>query len=100
MLAPPSGSTKGKAMRDVRLRIAGLSLLTLAAALAAGCSRESRQHAADERLRAISEAEWRWRKQQLPGGEDSNHPLADHLPRGDPASQEERRKYWEATLRQ
>jgi uncharacterized protein (DUF885 family) len=85
-------------MRDVRLRIAGLLLLTLAAALAAGCSRESRQHVADERLRAIYEAEWRWRKQQLPGGEDSNKPIADHLPKVDPASQQERRKYWEATL--
>jgi uncharacterized protein (DUF885 family) len=85
-------------MRDVRLRIAGLLLLTLAAALAAGCSRESRQHAADERFRAIYEAEWRWRKQQLPGGEDSNKPIADHLPKVDPASQQERRMYWEATL--
>ncbi len=85
-------------MRDFRPRLAALLLLALTAALAGGCSQEARQHAADERLRAIYEAEWRWRKEQLPGGEDSSQPLAAHLPKVDPASQEERRKYWEATL--
>jgi len=77
---------------------AALLLLALPAALAGGCSQEVRQHAADERFRAIYEAEWRWRKEQLPGGEDSNLPLADHLPKVDPASEGERRKYWEETL--
>jgi uncharacterized protein (DUF885 family) len=76
---------------------AALLLLTLAAALAVGCTREARQHAADERFRAIYEAEWRWRKEQLPGGEDSNQPVADHLPHVDPASEQRRREYWEGT---
>jgi uncharacterized protein (DUF885 family) len=79
-------------------RAAALLLLVLPAVLAGGCSREARRHAADERLRAIYEAEWRWRRDQLPGGEDGNKPLADHLPKVDPASQEERRAYWEETL--
>jgi uncharacterized protein (DUF885 family) len=86
-------------MRDFRPRAAALLLLAPAAALVGGCSPEARQHAADERLRAIYEGEWRWRKEQLPGGEDSNKPLADHLPRVDPASQRERRERWEETLR-
>jgi uncharacterized protein (DUF885 family) len=81
-------------MRDYRPRTAALLLLALAA-----CSPEARQHAADERFRALYEAEWRWRKEQLPGGEDSNKPLADHLPKVDPASQRERRERWEETLR-
>jgi uncharacterized protein (DUF885 family) len=79
--------------------MAALLLLGLGAALAGGCSPESRQHAADQRFHAIYEAEWRWRKEQLPGGEDDNKPLADHLPRVDPASQQLRREYWEETLR-
>jgi len=85
-------------MHDFRPRAAALLLLALSAALAGGCSPEARQHAADERFRAIYEAEWRWRKEQLPGGEDSNTPLADHLPKVDPASQRERREHWEETL--
>jgi uncharacterized protein (DUF885 family) len=86
-------------MGDSRPRMAALLLLGLGAALAGGCSPESRQHAADQRFHAIYEAEWRWRKEQLPGGEDDNKPLADHLPRVDPASQQLRREYWEETLR-
>ncbi len=86
-------------MRDPRPYAAGLALLVLGAALAAGCSRESRQHAADERFRAIYAAEWRWRKEQMPGGEDSTEPIADRLPKVDAASEEQRRAYWEETLR-
>jgi len=85
-------------MGDFRPHTAALLLSALGAAFAGGCSPESRQHAADERFRAIYEAEWRWRKEQLPGGEDSNQPLADHLSKVDPVSQRERREYWEATL--
>ncbi|MBS0366487.1 MAG: DUF885 family protein [Proteobacteria bacterium] len=61
-----------------------------------GCSR---QQSADARLRAIYEQEWKWRSEQLPGGEDSTLPIADHLPRVDPASQQARLRYWEQTLR-
>jgi uncharacterized protein (DUF885 family) len=85
-------------MADFRPGTAARLLLALPVALAGGCSSESHQHASDERFRAIYEAEWRWRKEQLPGGEDSNKPLADHLPKVDPASQRERREYWEETF--
>ena len=85
-------------MTEYPTRAATLLLLALAA-LAGGCSREAREQAADERFRGIYEAEWRWRREELPGIEDSNQPLADHLPKVDPASQQRRLEYWEATLR-
>jgi len=83
-------------MTECPTRAATLLLLALAA-LAGGCSREAREQAADERFRGIYEAEWRWRREELPGVEDSNQPLADHLPKVDPASQQRRLEYWEAT---
>ena len=84
-------------MRDLRPSLIG----ALLAALAVGCSQQpqqSPQQAADARFRAIYEAEWRWRKEQFPGGEDRTEPVADHLPKVDPATQEQRRQYWEDTL--
>ena len=84
-------------MRDPRL----LLIAALLAALAGGCAQQTQQmqqQAADARFRAIYEAEWRWRKEQFPGGEDRTEPVADHLPKVDPASQEQRRQYWEDTL--
>src|ERR1700732_4301681 len=75
-----------------------LAVATLAAALS-GCSRPSGQHAADERLSAIYGSEWKWRTDQLPDDEDATRPVADHLPRVDPATQDMRRKYWEDVLR-
>src|ERR1700722_14261553 len=53
------------------------------------------QHDADPRLQAIYSAEWKWREQQLPHGEDSQRPIVDHLPKADPAAQEMRLHYWE-----
>src|SRR6202045_2658914 len=75
-----------------------LAVATLAAALS-GCSRQSGQHAADERLSAIYGSEWKWRTDQLPDDEDATRPVADHLPRVDAATQDLRRKYWEDVLR-
>jgi uncharacterized protein (DUF885 family) len=86
-------------MPERRTGTAALLLLTLPAALAGGCSQEARQHAADERLRTIYESEWRWRKEQLPGGEDNAWSVADHLPKVDPASEQQRLEYWQETLR-
>src|SRR6202521_4492724 len=79
-----------------------LTPLLAAAALAAvltGCSQQSRQHAADERLSAIYSSEWKWRTDQLPDNEDSTLPIADHLPKVDALTQDMRRKYWEDVLR-
>ncbi|HUL19735.1 MAG TPA: DUF885 family protein, partial [Steroidobacteraceae bacterium] len=68
--------------------------------LSGGCSQQSAQPSAEERFRAVYEAEWRWRKEQWPGGEDRAEPVADHLPKEDPATQQQRRAYWEKTLGQ
>jgi uncharacterized protein (DUF885 family) len=53
---------------------------------------------ADARLRAIYSTEWKWRSEQLADDEDSQKPIADHLPKVDPASQETRLRYWEDVL--
>jgi uncharacterized protein (DUF885 family) len=47
----------------------------------------------DERLRNIYTTEWKWRTDQLSDDEDSTRPIADHLPRVDPATQDMRLKY-------
>ncbi|MGO9803116.1 MAG: DUF885 domain-containing protein [Steroidobacteraceae bacterium] len=86
-------------MRDLRLPLVTLLLTALGSLLSGGCSPGSGQPTADDRFRAIYEAEWRWRKQQWPGGEDRTEPVADHLPKEDPATQQQRRAYWEDTLR-
>jgi uncharacterized protein (DUF885 family) len=83
-------------MRHFAPAILGLGLL---AAALAGCSRESRQHAADERLRAIYTSEWRWRSEQQPDDENGTRPVADHLPKVDPATQQMRLRYWEDVQR-
>jgi uncharacterized protein (DUF885 family) len=83
-------------MRHFAPALLGLGLL---AAALAGCSRESRQHAADERLRAIYTSEWRWRSEQQPEGENGTRPVADHLPKVDPATQQMRLRYWEDVQR-
>jgi uncharacterized protein (DUF885 family) len=67
---------------------------------AAGCSQHSRQHAADEQLRALYTSEWKWRTEQQPENEDGTRPVADHLPKVDPATQETRLRYWENVQRQ
>ena len=83
-------------MRHFAPALLGLGLL---AAGLAGCSRESRQHAADERLRAIYTSEWRWRGEQQPEDENGTRPVADHLPKVDPATQQMRLRYWEDVQR-
>jgi uncharacterized protein (DUF885 family) len=86
-------------MRDPRPRLPGALLPVLAAATLAGCSHESPQQAADAGFRAVYEAEWNWRREQQAAEEDSTAPVADHLPKVDPATQEQRRAHWEETLR-
>ena len=50
---------------------------------------------ADERLKSIYSTEWAWREAQFADDEDSQKPIADHLPRVDPAAQVARLHYWE-----
>ena len=81
-----------------RRSLPALALGTLAVALG-GCSQRSSQQAADEQLRAIYTSEWKWRTEQQPDNEDGTRPIADHLPKVDPATQQMRLKYWEAVQR-
>jgi uncharacterized protein (DUF885 family) len=61
-----------------------------------GCS--SRSENADKRFEALYTTEWKWREAQFADGEDAQLPIADHLPKVDPTSQEQRLKYWEEVL--
>jgi uncharacterized protein (DUF885 family) len=57
-------------------------------------------HEVDAKFKAIYSAEWMWREAQLPDDEDSQKPIADFLPRVDPAAQQARLSHWEGVLRQ
>ncbi|MBV9570246.1 MAG: DUF885 family protein [Alphaproteobacteria bacterium] len=54
---------------------------------------------ADAKFRAIYAAEWKWRLEQFPDQEDSQKPIADHLPKEDPVTQQMRLQYWQNVLR-
>ena len=57
--------------------------------------------AADERFKAIYTDEWQWRKAQFPGIDDEDNEAAAHddrLPAVDPATQQQRLKYWQDVL--
>jgi uncharacterized protein (DUF885 family) len=84
--------------------------IAVAAVLAAvtGCSPASKPSpqltsqppSVDARLRQIYSTEWDWRQDQFPDDEDSQRPIADHLPRVDPAAQQMRLRYWQDVLQQ
>jgi uncharacterized protein (DUF885 family) len=61
-----------------------------------GC--QGRKDDANARFQALYTAEWKWREEQFADDEDSQKPIANHLPRVDPAAQDERLKYWEDVL--
>jgi uncharacterized protein (DUF885 family) len=61
-----------------------------------GC--QGRKEDANARFQALYTAEWKWREEQFADDEDSQKPIANHLPRVDPAAQEARLKYWEDVL--
>jgi uncharacterized protein (DUF885 family) len=61
-----------------------------------GC--QGRKEDANARLQALYTAEWKWREEQFADDEDSQKPIANHLPRVDPAAQDVRLKYWEEVL--
>ncbi len=74
--------------------------ITAAGAAAVGCTPASKPQTADARLRAIYASEWKWREDQFPDDEDSQRPIASHLPRMDPQAQAMRLQYWLDVLRQ
>ncbi len=53
----------------------------------------------DARFEAIYTAEWKWRDEQFPDGENATKPIPDHLPKMDPASQAMRLRTWQDVLR-
>jgi uncharacterized protein (DUF885 family) len=71
-------------------------LLSAPAALVA----QTATNPADQRLRALYDAEWEWRTKEearVPG-EFGRHSADDHLQRVDAASQQRRLEYWQKTL--
>src|SRR5437870_13238502 len=46
----------------------------------------------------VCSSDLKWRTDQLPDTEDSSRPVADRLPKVDPATQEMRLRYWEDVL--
>jgi hypothetical protein len=78
-------------------RVAAILLLAVPLILAAGggCARRSAADSEDARLQAIYNSEWKWRTDQQPDDEDATRPIAEHLPRVDPQTQQMRLKYWE-----
>jgi len=66
----------------------------------AGAQATGTVSSADERLRALYTAEWRWRQQEMARRSDApgDAGAADHFPRVDSASQARRYAYWERAL--
>ncbi|GGC21023.1 DUF885 domain-containing protein [Pseudoduganella buxea] len=59
-----------------------------------------RPTAADAQFRAVYTQEWRWRQgERLEDAEDDTSGIRATLPKIDPATQQARQRYWEATLR-
>jgi uncharacterized protein (DUF885 family) len=83
-------------MRRLAPQLLGVALL---ATVIGGCSQQSRQQAADAQLRAIYTSEWQWRTEQQADDENGTRPVADHLPKVDPATQQMRLTHWEEVQR-
>jgi len=94
--------------RHARLTLAAFAALPAVSALAQSPAAPVAQpaaaaspSAADQRLRALYEREWAWRREQegrLAG--EGRGALADRFPRVDAASQRTRLAYWEQVLRE
>jgi uncharacterized protein (DUF885 family) len=57
-------------------------------------AQEAKQPEADAQLQAIYSVEWAWRDEQFPDDEDTQKPIANHLPDVSPAAQQMRLGYW------
>jgi uncharacterized protein (DUF885 family) len=75
-----------------------IPILFLAAAVTSSPAFGAETKSADAQLRGIYNNEWKWRLEQFPNQEDSTKPIADHLPKEDPATQEMRLHYWQDVL--
>jgi uncharacterized protein (DUF885 family) len=76
-----------------------LRVLFLGAAMMSCTASAAETKNADAQLRVIYTEEWKWREEQFPNLEDPSKPVADRLPKVDPATQEMRLHYWEDVLR-
>ena len=74
---------------------AGLALVAVVVG-ASGCQQHKED--ANSRFQAIYTTEWKWRQEQFADDEDAQKPIANHLPKVDPASQDVRVKYWEDVM--
>jgi uncharacterized protein (DUF885 family) len=72
-----------------------LGIVLLGAAMMSCTSSFAQTQSADAQLRAIYTEEWKWRRGQFPQREDPAQPIAERLPREDPATQQMRLRYWE-----
>ena len=81
-------------------RILLLSLLALLSACSSFNDRD--RPSADARLRSLYESEWHWRQDQnaQQQGRDGSWEAADHWPRVDAQTQQQRLVYWEEVLEQ
>jgi uncharacterized protein (DUF885 family) len=86
-------------MKDTHMHsLSAWALAALGAMTLNLCAGAAKAGDADARFQAIYKAEWTWRDEQIPDGEDSQKPVLDHLPKVDPASQAMRLRTWEDTL--
>src|SRR5215471_11188017 len=76
-----------------------MKTLILLVAVALSCVPHfANAQSADERLRNIYTEEWKWRLEQFPGLEGVEKPVADRMPKVDPATQQMRLHYWQDVL--
>ena len=81
------------------LTLVGLALATAAPAVSAPADKAAASTPAagkaDARFKALYTGEWAWREVEFPGEARGDAPIADHLPKVDPATQARRLAYWQ-----
>ena len=76
-----------------------VAALLLFATLPSGAFAQPSPGSADARLKALYDAEWTWRTQELGGGDEDSR-AGPHMPHVDAASQQRRYVYWSNALKQ
>ena len=72
----------------------------ITAVLIAVAPAQAAPQSADARLRAVYTGEWKWREAQFASDDDGSKPVADHLPKVDPAAQDARLAMWRQVVAQ
>ncbi|WP_336959992.1 DUF885 domain-containing protein [Sphingobium aquiterrae] len=81
-------------------KITGLALLLGSMALAVPATAQPVAGSADARLKALYDAEWAWRTQELGSDAEGGRGAGPHLQHVDAASQQRRYAYWSNALKQ